>query len=98
MPRQRRNPLITRRHICIGAPASLICGPAIVRITSLMPVRPLPLPFGRQYAGFVERLYFQALDRNLRAGQMSVVHNGKIISVAAARRIVARARAYGWLT
>ena len=33
--------LITRRSIFIGAAASLICAPAIVRATSLMPVRRL---------------------------------------------------------
>lgn len=32
------NGLITRRSIFIGAAASLICAPAIVRATSLMPV------------------------------------------------------------
>ena len=36
---------MTRRSIFIGAAASLICAPAIVRATSLMPVRGLPLQF-----------------------------------------------------
>ena len=45
--------LITRRSIFIGA---LICAPAIVRATSLMPVRALmlierPLPIGPQMQG-----------------------------------------------
>ena len=44
--------LITRRSIFIGAAASLICAPAIVRVTSLMPVRCLKGPIGPQYAGF----------------------------------------------
>jgi hypothetical protein len=91
----------TRRNIFVGAAASLICAPAIVRVTSLMPVRRLPLPFGPQYAGFVERLFYDALDRSLRAGlragQMSIVLYGHSISVADAQRIVARARNYGWL-
>ena len=34
---------MTRRSILISAAASLICAPAIVRATSLMPVRSLPL-------------------------------------------------------
>jgi hypothetical protein len=42
--------LITRRSIFIGAAASLICAPAIVRATSLMPVRRLRGPIGPQYA------------------------------------------------
>jgi len=89
--------LITRRSIFIVAAASLIYAPAIVRATSLMPVRRLPLPFGPQYAGFCERVFFQCLDSDLRAGRMSTVLNGKIVPVADAQRIVARARAYGWL-
>jgi hypothetical protein len=62
-----------------------------------MPVRRLRLPFGHQHAGFVERLYFDALDSDLRVGQMSARLNGKIVSMADARLTVAHARAYGWL-
>ena len=96
------NGLITRRSIFIGAAASLICAPAIVRATSLMPVRALmlierPLPIGPQYAGFCERLMYHSLDSNLRAGRMSTVVNGKIIPEAEARRLVAYARAHGFL-
>ena len=58
--------LITRRSIFIGAAASLLCAPAIVRATTLMPVRRLPFPFGPQYAGYCERLMFHALESNLR--------------------------------
>ncbi len=91
------NGLLTRRSIFIGAAASLICAPAIVRATSLMPVRRLRGPIGPQYAGFCERLMYQSLDSNLRAGGMSTVVNGKIISEAEARWIVAYARAQEWL-
>ena len=95
--------LITRRSIFIGAAASLICAPAIVRATSLMPVRTLmlpierPLPIGPQYAGFCERLMYQSLDSNLRADEMSTVLNGKIIPEDNAHRMVAYARVQGWL-
>jgi hypothetical protein len=89
--------LITRRSIFIGAAASLICAPAIVRATSLMPVRRLRGPIGPQYAGFCERLMYQSLESNLRADRMSTVLNGKIIPEADARRMVAYARAQGWL-
>ena len=89
--------LITRRSIFIGAAASLICAPAIVRATSLMPVRRLRGPIGPQYAGFCERLMYQSLESNLRADRMSTVLNGKIIPEAEARRMVAYARAQGWL-
>ena len=101
VPDRHHVSLITRRSIFIGAAASLICAPAIVRVTSLMPVRRLPPPFGPQYAGFVERLYFHTLDGSLRAGlqagQTSIHFNGKTVSVAEARRQVSYARDYGWL-
>ena len=89
--------LITGRSIFIGAAASLICAPAIVRATSLMPVRRLRGPIGPQYAGFCERLMYQSLDSNLRAGQMNTVLNGKTIPEDDARRMVGYARAQGWL-
>jgi hypothetical protein len=91
---------ITRRGIILGAAAALVCAPAMVRVTSLMPVRRLPFPFGPQSAGFVERLYLHALEshmRDLTAGQTSTVFNGGIMDVAEARRRVAHAQAHGFL-
>jgi hypothetical protein len=100
IPYHHRDSLITRRAIFVGAAASLLCAPAIVRFTSLMPVRRLPPPFGPQYAGFVDRLYFHSLDsalRRVRPGQMSMKFNRKIMPVAEAQRLVAHAQDYGWL-
>ncbi len=106
---------MTRRSILIGAAASLVCAPAIVRATSLMPVRSLRgsintalnrhrsilfrqcCASGPHYAGFCERLMYHSLDSNLRTGHMSTVVNGKIIPEAEACRMVAYARAHGWL-
>ena len=94
---------MTRRNIFIGAAASLICAPAIVRAASLMPVRGLPLQFLKPefldpLGQFYRRNFYHSLDSDLRAGRsMSTVSNGKIISVAEAHRMVARARAQGWL-
>ena len=88
---------MTRRSILIGGAASLICAPAIVRAANLMPVRRLRGPIGPQYAGFCERLFYQSIDSNLRAGRMSTILNGKIVPAADARRMVAYARAQGWL-
>ena len=88
---------ITRRGIFIGAAASLLCAPAIVRATSLMPVRRLRVRIAPQYAGFCERLMYQSLDSSLRADKMSTVLNGKIIPEDNARRMVAYARVQGWL-
>jgi hypothetical protein len=61
---------ITRRSIFIGAAASLICAPAIVRAANLMPVRSLRGPIGPQYAGFCERLFYHSLDCGLRVQAM----------------------------
>jgi hypothetical protein len=89
--------LITRRSIFIGAAASLLCAPAIVRAASLMPLRGLRVPIGPQSAGFCERLMYQSLDSNLRADEMSTVLNAEVISEDDARRMVAYAQAQGWL-
>ena len=89
--------LMTRRSIFIGAAASLLCAPAIVRATSLIPIRRLKVPIRPQYAGFCERLMYQSLDSNLRADEMSTVLNGKIIPEDNARRMVEYARVQGWL-
>jgi hypothetical protein len=94
---------MTRRGILIGAAASLICAPAIVRATSLMPVRGLSLQFSNPefldpLGQFYRRNFYHSLDSDLRVGRaMTTVSNGKIISVAEGHIMVARARAQGWL-
>jgi hypothetical protein len=94
---------MTRRSIFIGVAASLICAPAVVRAASLMPVRSLRSPIERSsrldpLGEFYRRCFYHNLDFDLRTGRsMSMVENGKIISVADARRMVAYARAQGWL-
>jgi hypothetical protein len=93
----------TRRSICFGAIASLICAPAIVRAASLMPVRGLPLqllkPESLNAEGeFYRRCFYHTLDSDLRSGRaMSVLNHEKVISLAEAHRMVARARVQGWL-
>jgi hypothetical protein len=62
--------------IFIGATASLLCAPAIVRAASLMPVRRMRVRIAPQYAGFCERLMYQSLDSNWRADEMSTILNG----------------------
>jgi hypothetical protein len=93
--------LITRRSLFIGAAASLLCAPAIVRAANLMPVRRLPFPFGPQYAGYLERLFLHALEGSLQAatrkGQASVELYGHTIPIDSARRRVASAQAHGFL-
>ena len=98
IPNHHNDSLITRRSVFIGAAASLICAPAIVRAASLMPVRGLPLQFLSPLGEFYRRCFYHNFDFDLRTGRsMSTVENGKIISVADARRMVAYARAQGWL-
>jgi hypothetical protein len=93
--------LITRRSLFIGAAASLLCAPAIVRAANLMPVRRLPFPFGPQYAGYLERLFLHALEGGLQAatreGRASVEFWGHTITIDAARQSVASAQAHGFL-
>jgi hypothetical protein len=89
---------MTRRSVIIGAAASLVCAPAIVRAASLMAVRSLPLQFLNPLGQFYRSCFYHSLDSDLRAGRaMTVLNNDKIISVAEAHRMVARARAQGWL-
>ena len=94
---------MTRRSIFIGAAASLICAPAIVRAASLMPVRSLILPIERSsrlspLGEFYCRNYYHYLDFQLRTGlPMTTTVDYGIISVADARRDLAYARAQGWL-
>jgi hypothetical protein len=101
IPNYHHNSLLIRRSIVIGAAASLICAPAIMRVTNLMPVRRLPLPFGPQYAGYVERLYLHALESSLqtalRAGRAHIELSGQIIPIDDGRRRVAYAQAHGFL-
>ena len=51
----------------------------------------------RPYAGYVQRLLYRALQLGLRAGRVTTVLNGKVVSEADARRIVAYAQAQGYL-
>jgi hypothetical protein len=88
---------LTRRSLFLGAAASLLCAPAIVQATSLMPVRGLILPIERPQAGFCQRLFYYLLDCQLRAGKVTLMHNGSIVPEADARRRVAYARVQGWL-
>jgi hypothetical protein len=96
-PNREYDRQMTRRSIFLGAAASLLCVPAIVRATSLMPVRGLILPIERPWAGFCQRLLYHSLDSDLRVGRMRTILNGSIIPVADARRLVAHGRAQGWM-
>jgi hypothetical protein len=97
---------MTRRNILIGAAASLICAPAIVRAASLMPVRGLPLQFlsperkiPKTVGEWYQQCFYNNLKNQLRAGHAMTYGpiGGPRITVAEGYRIVAQARADGWL-
>ena len=67
---------MTRRNIFIGAAASLICAPAIVRAASLMPVRGLPLQLItpkrrilKTMGDWYQFCFYNNLDNDLKAGR-----------------------------
>jgi hypothetical protein len=102
IPNNDQSGRLARRSIIIGAAASLICAPAIVRAISLMPVRRLPFPFGPQYVGCVDRLFLHSIERSLEAcllaGRTIVeVGDNHKIPLENAQRTVASARAHGFL-
>ena len=89
---------MTRRSMVTGATAALICAPAVVPAIGLMPVPGPPLQLLNPLGEFYRRCLYHALDSDLRAGRsMSTVIDGKIVSVVEGRRMVAHARAQGWL-
>lgn len=90
---------MTRRSVFIGAVAALICAPAIARTTSLMPVPGRQLPLLNPLGEFYRYRFYRALEIDLKEGRsMSTVIDGKIVSVIEGRRMVAHARAQGWLS
>jgi hypothetical protein len=97
---------VTRRNILNGAAATLICAPAIVRAASLIPVRGAPLQIlapelktPRTLNEWHQACFYRNLDNALNAGRAMTCAqlDGTVISVAEGRRIVADARARGWL-
>jgi hypothetical protein len=101
IPKNDHISLLARRSILIGAAASLLCAPAIVHATNLMPVRRLPFPYGPQYAGYVDRLFLYSIESSLkaclRAGRTIVEVGSHKIPVENAQQTVAFAQAHGWL-
>jgi hypothetical protein len=46
---------------------------------------------------YVQRLFLNSLVTDLRAGRMRTVINGSVVAEDEARRLVAHARACGWI-
>jgi hypothetical protein len=51
--------MIARRKFLVGAAASLMCAPAVVRASSLMPVRSFTPHVELPHCGFAQRVYVQ---------------------------------------
>jgi hypothetical protein len=96
---------VSRRFI-LGA--AVICVPAVIRSTSLMPIRGIVMPVAlgpsspadRPHAGFCERLRYYYLDQALKRGWDDIrdARSLNCPSEAQARIAVARARRNGWLS
>ena len=88
----------TRRSVLLGLAAFSLPAPAIVRVSSLMPVRRVLITEEqRPWAGYVERLFYNALASGLRRGQITVRLNGRLITWIEASRLVHKARQNGWI-
>jgi hypothetical protein len=70
----------------------------MVRASALMPIRRIVIPeVNRPWAGYVERLFYNALASNLRRGRITVSMNGTIPSLSEAERLVSKALQNGWI-
>ena len=101
--------MLSRRTFIAQAVVTLVCAPAIVRASSLMPLRGLKLQsalppglcckLGPHYAGFFERLGYNCMVTILRTGytpeRASMLYGG--MTEEQIRRSVAFARRHGWL-
>jgi hypothetical protein len=105
------SPLMARRNFLVAATASLLCAPAIVRASSLMPIKvvdwtPLASPVNeiwergeRPSAGWAERVGYNMMDHVLETGwtpeRAASFYGG--MSESKMRSMVAYARRQGFL-
>ena len=101
-PNKPADRYISRRGILIGAAASLVCAPSIVRATSLMPIKGVILPIDPivpRWAGYIERLRYDWMEKALKRG-WDEERDGRTFGCGSedrARKAVAYAHAQGWL-
>jgi hypothetical protein len=105
------SPLMDRRNFLVAATTSLLCAPAIVRASSLMPIKvvdwtPVPVAANeiceageRISAGWAERVGYQMMEHVLKTGwtpeRAASFYGG--ISESKMRSMVAYARRLGFL-
>jgi hypothetical protein len=98
------NRMIGRRSVLTGIGSLMIGAPAIVRSSSLMPIKvvdwkPLCCACGPHYAGWIERLAYHMMDNVLKAGwtpERTAPFYGSM-SEEKMRSTVAYARRHGFL-
>jgi hypothetical protein len=107
-PDNYQSTLITRRNVIIGAAASLICAPAIVRAGHIMPVRRIILKSDVNYYGWIDRLWasqylstiMERQNAGLSANEIAAEMNAKEYSYSSpgettewdARRVLGKIR------
>jgi len=95
-PDERSVVVPTRRGVLVGLTASFLFAPAIVRVGSIMPVRRVVIAEAeRLYAGFVERLWYDACASGLVRGRISP---GVAPTLSVAERAVRYALKHGFLS
>lgn len=87
----------TRRQFLMGAGA-VLTAPAIVRASSLMPVRQLVVLPLRRECGLVWRLCIESVEWGLVAGRLTTVINGAVVTEKRAYEIVVEAAQKRWLS
>jgi hypothetical protein len=96
-PDNQSSPL-SRRSVLLGLAASSLPAPAIVRVSSVMPVRRVLLTeTNRPSAGFVQRLFYNSLAVGLRRGHITIGCNGRTLTLSEAQSLVRYARKNGWI-
>ena len=91
-----RSAIAAERSAWLGGLVS--SGSSNVRVSSLMPVRRIVLTKAdRPSAGYIERLFYNALAANLRQGRITVSLNSRILTLPEAERLVRKARQNGWI-
>ena len=63
-----------------------------------MPVRRVLITDStRPWAGYVERLFYNALAAHLRHARITISLNGNVLTLPEAERLVRKARRNGWI-
>ncbi|WP_157450518.1 hypothetical protein [Bradyrhizobium sp. ARR65] len=97
-PDNRASAPLSRRSVLLGLAASSLPAPAIVRKSSIMPVRRVLLTdTSRPSAGFVQRLFYNSLAVGLRRGQTTFRFSANALTLSEAESIVRYARRNGWI-